>query len=71
MTFGILFQFYRAQFEDWCRSIIHEFPEYTVEFDGVGYQGGVRTPEGPPCSQVKLILFNCHYTINLKRIERS
>ncbi|XP_050293482.1 uncharacterized protein LOC126734015 isoform X2 [Anthonomus grandis grandis] len=49
------FEWSREQFEDWAKNIIHRFPEYTVNFHGIG-----DLPDAPKnigsCSQAALFI---------------
>lgn len=47
------FEFTRQEFQDWANAIIDEYPEYKVEFDGVGFapHDDSRRNLGP-CTQI-------------------
>lgn len=45
------FEWTREEFKRWANGVISEYPEYEVEFDGVGYPDLRPNPEGP-CSQI-------------------
>jgi len=52
------FEFTRQEFQDWANAITNEYPDYKVEFDGVGFaphDDSSRQNLGP-CSQIAVFL---------------
>ncbi|XP_060526237.1 uncharacterized protein LOC132701933 isoform X2 [Cylas formicarius] len=49
------FEWSRQQFEDWAQNIVQRFPDYTVEFSGVGW-GSAGSEQLGACSQVAVFV---------------
>jgi len=51
------FEWTRVEFESWAAGIVAEYPEYSVEFSGVGHPSSGPCKQGP-CSQIAVFRRN-------------